>query len=174
MKDIEKDDEISFVNLHLYEIWTLLGSLTHLLQFAIMHTIKAPQSGFQSSIQHFSVNLVLGKFLITGTSQKMCEPATMTTMTKMRIGNDDHGIGVDPDGIGVYGFPGQAGPQFLTSTDVRVGVHSPPASAAAAAKARPRVGPGHNSGPSWTVRPTLPLPERSTNGERESKLRRRA
>ena len=84
--------------------------------------IQAPQSGFQSSIQHFSVNLVLGKFLITGTSQKMCEPATTTTM---RIGNDDHGIGVDPDGVGVYGFPGQAGPQLLTSTDVRVGVHSP-------------------------------------------------
>jgi len=101
MKDMEKDD-ISFANLHLYEIWTLLGSLTHLLQFAIMHTIKAPQSGFQSSIQHFSVNLVLGKFLITGTSQKMCEPA----MT-MRIGNDDHGIGVDPDGMGVHVFSGQ-------------------------------------------------------------------
>lgn len=40
MKDIEKDDDISFANLHLYEIWTLLGSLTHLLQFAIMHTFK--------------------------------------------------------------------------------------------------------------------------------------
>ena len=40
MKDIEKDDDISFENLHLYEIWTLLGLLTHLLQFAIMHTFK--------------------------------------------------------------------------------------------------------------------------------------
>ena len=66
--------------------------------------IRALQSGFQSFIQHFSVNLVLGKFLITGTSQKMCELATTTTT--MRIGNDDHGIGVDPDGVGVYGFPG--------------------------------------------------------------------